>query len=294
MKKIVFLIILSVISIAEDLEKYINYTGSLSSVTGRYTGTKELSVLIYDSAEDGSLLWEEKQTINFLRGRFSIKVGDVKNLDLAFDKQYWMTFSIENQEMSPRILLGSVPYSLNAEVVRKNLENNVSNILNKMEQNNNILENKINEKMSLSNFTVDGKIDSSKIEFANQENLNVGKFSSENEDDIFSVGNGTSESNRSSVFSVTDRNISVSGEIFTNGKRVTTNEETSIVFTTLENKVQESENSLFQKLQDENTSIRKEIKEQNLTLTSQILLSEFNTLKKLKRQTTLFKINSLF
>ena len=97
----------------------IRYQGSLIDtqqvpLEGPYT----LTFRLYDAATGGTNVWEETQTnVSLTKGQFSVLLGQVTPLDLAFDKDLWLSVEVNHDgEMSPRQQLSSVPYAYRAAV----------------------------------------------------------------------------------------------------------------------------------------------------------------------------------
>jgi hypothetical protein len=100
-----------------DVPHLINYQGRLTDSGGTpLNGSYNLTFRIYDAETAGNLLWEETQTgIAIQRGIFSILLGSVQNLSLAFDKPYFLEIKVGEELMSPRQRISSVGYALRAE-----------------------------------------------------------------------------------------------------------------------------------------------------------------------------------
>lgn len=124
MKKILLMLLLigSIVcsqwSIARaEVPHLINYQGRLTDTNGApLNGSYNITLRIYDAETAGNLLWEETQTgIVIQKGIFSILLGSVRNLDLAFDKPYFLEIVVNNEVMSPRQPITSVAYAITAE-----------------------------------------------------------------------------------------------------------------------------------------------------------------------------------
>ena len=97
----------------------IRYQGSLVdtqqvSLEGPYT----LTFRLYDAATGGTKVWEEAQTnVPITAGQFSVLLGQVTPLELAFDKDMWLSIQVNTDtEMTPRQRLSSAPYAYRAAV----------------------------------------------------------------------------------------------------------------------------------------------------------------------------------
>lgn len=97
----------------------LNYQGRLTDSAGKpLEGAHNLTFRIYDAENAGNLLWQEDhQSINIQKGIFSIILGSVINLDLAFDKPYWLEIKVDDEVMSPRQRIASSGYAYMAENV---------------------------------------------------------------------------------------------------------------------------------------------------------------------------------
>ena len=98
--------------------RLINYQGKLTDQDNRpLEGAHKLTLRIYDAPTGGSLLWEEiHQGLMIQKGVFSVLLGSVKELDLEFDRPYYLAVQVgDDPEMSPRQQIASVGYALRAE-----------------------------------------------------------------------------------------------------------------------------------------------------------------------------------
>ncbi len=105
---------------ADDISapRLIRFQGKLCDKKGLpLDGIYSVSFKMYDSEGAVMPLWVEEQgRINIEKGLLDVELGSVKNLDLPFDKQYWLGVEVEaDGEMSPRFKLTSVPYSIVSE-----------------------------------------------------------------------------------------------------------------------------------------------------------------------------------
>jgi hypothetical protein len=106
-----------------DIPHLINYQGKLTDSQGvPLNGSYDVTFRIYDAASGGNLLWTEEHTqakgapVTVTKGIFSIMLGSLINLNLAFDKPYWLAIQVGNDpEMSPRQQITSVGYAIRAE-----------------------------------------------------------------------------------------------------------------------------------------------------------------------------------
>lgn len=95
----------------------INYQGRLTDSSGApLNGSYSLTFRIYDAEAAGNLLWEEtQQGVVIQKGIFSILLGSVTNLDLPFDKPYYLEIKVGNEVMSPRQTITAAGYAIRAE-----------------------------------------------------------------------------------------------------------------------------------------------------------------------------------
>lgn len=95
----------------------INYQGRLTDKVGKpLEGAHAITFRIYDAAAAGNLLWEETYSALLIqKGIFSVMLGSVSTLDLAFDRPYYLEIKVGTDVMSPRQQLTSVGYAIKAE-----------------------------------------------------------------------------------------------------------------------------------------------------------------------------------
>ena len=85
-------------------------------------GSYSIAFAIYDVPTGGSAIWSEKHlAVDVAKGIFNVVLGSNTPLAIAatpFDAQYWLGIDVEEGgELSPRIMLTSSAYSLNARTV---------------------------------------------------------------------------------------------------------------------------------------------------------------------------------
>jgi len=97
--------------------RLINYQGRLTDNSGNpLNGSHSLTFRIFDAEAAGNLLWEETQTsVVIQKGVFNILLGSVTNINLPFDKPYWLEIKVDNEVMSPRQRIATVAYAIRAE-----------------------------------------------------------------------------------------------------------------------------------------------------------------------------------
>lgn len=93
------------------------YEGRLYDQSGNvYNGEAEFILRLYDAQEGGTSLWEESQRVDVKDGFFSIKVGSVNPLPDPFPSSVYLGVEVNSSgEMSPRLEVGSVPFSFLAK-----------------------------------------------------------------------------------------------------------------------------------------------------------------------------------
>ncbi|EJF06004.1 hypothetical protein ThvES_00019310, partial [Thiovulum sp. ES] len=131
------------------------------------------------------------------------------------------------------ILETSVTNIQNISVDTTSIQNLENSLFQKLQDENTSIRNDLANKMDKSEFVLDGKIISTKIDFDSKNNLAVGtgvvateenltafgKYNKEDKGDLFVVGNG-SEDSKSNILAVTEKNVSVNGHLYINGKKV--------------------------------------------------------------------------
>ncbi len=119
-----------------------SFQGSITDSEGAIVqdGNYNLHFKIFNSATDGTMLWEEARVVSTSGGVFSTILGTVNEIDLPFNTQYWLEMSIEGgTPLSPRIGLTSSFYSL----MSKSVED--SSITTDKLKNNSVTSNKISD-----------------------------------------------------------------------------------------------------------------------------------------------------
>ncbi len=102
-----------------DIPRKIHYQGRITKTSNGpiAPGTYRFTFRIYDSETGGTPLWTETQTVEIDQtGYFSLNLGEVTPLELDFTKPYWLSVEVNDDgEMSPRLPLLSVGYSINSD-----------------------------------------------------------------------------------------------------------------------------------------------------------------------------------
>lgn len=123
MKKILIVLVFSAITLsyAWAVPPYINFQGVLKDNSGNLlTGSYSIKFSIYNGAAGGSDIWHETQTVSVEGGLYNVQLGSATALgDSAFSdgatKYLGITVGADT-EMSPRVVLVSVPYAYRAAV----------------------------------------------------------------------------------------------------------------------------------------------------------------------------------
>ncbi len=99
----------------------IHYQGRLTRIDNAplSPGVYKITIRLYESEEGGSPVWWEEHDVEIdSTGYFSINLGEENPLDIPFDRPYWMSVEVNGDgEMSPRLPLLSVGYSMNSEAL---------------------------------------------------------------------------------------------------------------------------------------------------------------------------------
>jgi hypothetical protein len=97
--------------------RQMSYQGRLLDNGAPCQGSKQLTFRLWDASTGGGKYWEETQTVNCENGLFSVMLGAVNPLPKAVNFQFELWLGIQPQgaaaELSPRQLLGTVPYAMN-------------------------------------------------------------------------------------------------------------------------------------------------------------------------------------
>ena len=102
---------------AAQVPRLLNYQGKLTDKDSvPLEGTFAMTFRIYDAETAGNRLWEETQpAVIAQKGIFSVLLGSVVNLDLAFDKPYFLEVVVGSEVMNPRQRIVSAGYAISAE-----------------------------------------------------------------------------------------------------------------------------------------------------------------------------------
>jgi len=100
-----------------EIPKLLNYQGKLTDQQNKPVtdGTYSVTFMIYDVETAGVPLWTETQSVSVSKGIFSVLLGGATNLNLAFDKPYFLEIKVGTEVMSPRQRIASAAYAFSAE-----------------------------------------------------------------------------------------------------------------------------------------------------------------------------------
>lgn len=92
------------------------YQGFLTTSAGQpVSASLSMTFSLYDQSSGGAALWAETRTVQVSNGAYTVLLGEVTPLALAFDKPYWLGVAVgADPEMTPRQALASAPYALKA------------------------------------------------------------------------------------------------------------------------------------------------------------------------------------
>jgi|GEM_PF-1152587 len=102
-----------------QIPRMLSYQGVLTDSLGhpKADGPYDLTVRLYGLSQGGNVLWSEQKLLQLKRGLFSTILGEIIPFpdSIRFDHPYWIGLQIASEpEMSPRIQLTAVGYSLNS------------------------------------------------------------------------------------------------------------------------------------------------------------------------------------
>ena len=101
----------------------IGYQGVLTDNNNQVVndGSHSLTFKLYTASSGGSALWTETQTVTTTRGVFTAVLGSATTLNISFEQALWLGITIgSDTELSPRVQLSGVPYSITALGVADN------------------------------------------------------------------------------------------------------------------------------------------------------------------------------
>ncbi|HOO56939.1 MAG TPA: hypothetical protein PLN69_08955 [bacterium] len=115
----IFLLLMAITTHAA-VPKLINYQGYLKEAGVAVTGTKDITIALYDAETGGILLCSSgSQSLSVTRGLFNYKIGsggcDLSTID--WDKAVYLELSVEEITMSPREQITGSAYSVETRAV---------------------------------------------------------------------------------------------------------------------------------------------------------------------------------
>lgn len=110
-----FLILFSY-SLEAQIPKLVSYQGFLTNTSGAalVDGNYNITVKIFDAQSGGNELWSENHSVSLMNGYFSVALGSNNTLNLAFDRAYFVSTTVDGNELLPRTAMTASPYALNA------------------------------------------------------------------------------------------------------------------------------------------------------------------------------------
>jgi hypothetical protein len=116
------IVLIPVLSFSESavtptIPHLINYQGMLTDNSGNpLTGSFDIIFKIYNDASTGTMRWSETQSgVTITNGLFSVILGSVTPIDLAFDEEYWLDITVGGEHMPSRLKFTSVGYAYRAQ-----------------------------------------------------------------------------------------------------------------------------------------------------------------------------------
>jgi hypothetical protein len=120
------LIVVGITGAFAQVPKKISYQGILTNASGTPVpnGTYNLVFGLYAASSGGSALWTETwnagNAVQTTNGHFTVVLGSLTPLNLAFDVQYYLGVAISGGTELPRTALTTAPYSFRAAGVADN------------------------------------------------------------------------------------------------------------------------------------------------------------------------------
>jgi len=104
-----------------EIPRLLNYQGKLTDQQNKPVtdGTYSVTFMIYDVETAGVPLWTETQQVTVSKGIFSVLLGGVTPLNLAFDKAYFLEIKVGTEVMSPRQRIASAAYAFRADAANQ-------------------------------------------------------------------------------------------------------------------------------------------------------------------------------
>jgi hypothetical protein len=113
-KSLFLLLVISFFSIEISAQTKLSVQGVIRLSDGNAVddGLYPITFKLYDTIVGGNLLWTEIQpTLKVTSGIYSTILGEVTPLDLEFNEFYFLSLTVDGEELLPRAPLTSAPYS---------------------------------------------------------------------------------------------------------------------------------------------------------------------------------------
>jgi len=114
---LIFAFLLLIYNFAQAVPQKISFQGVLKDSAGNLvTANKDITFRIYDVASSGTSLWGETQTVSVEAGLYTVELGSVTAIPLTLfngDTRY-LGIEVDGAQLSPRIVVLSVPYAYRA------------------------------------------------------------------------------------------------------------------------------------------------------------------------------------
>ncbi|HET6274044.1 MAG TPA: hypothetical protein VFG32_13780, partial [Bacteroidota bacterium] len=129
----VLLLAASVIQTYAQIPEQLSYQGVLTDTSGnpRPDGSYSMTFRLYTVVSGGSALWTEAKSVTVSDGVFTTYLGDTTPfpISITWSTTYWLSLQVGGDpELSPRIKLASVAYSLNPDSGGSQWQNNGNDI----------------------------------------------------------------------------------------------------------------------------------------------------------------------
>jgi len=113
------LLLLFSIRVEAQIPRTLSYQGMLTTQMGspRPDGEYVFTFCLYTAPTGGKAIWREQKQITVKKGMFTTFLGDAIPFadSVMFDQQYWLGITLAGEaELTPRVPLSSVGYSMNA------------------------------------------------------------------------------------------------------------------------------------------------------------------------------------
>ena len=118
MRNLAILLVLLWSTAAGAVPNTINFTGRLSTSTGPVTGSVDITLRLFPSADGGTQLWSEVQRgVGADNGLVFLELGKQTTLDenVLDGRQLFLEIVIGSEKLAPRLPLNSVPYAVRTE-----------------------------------------------------------------------------------------------------------------------------------------------------------------------------------